>query len=79
KIVANAGSNIQEEVSSVLDLFSAKGGQSLAAMLETFAGTEQGQQLLSRLVGKPAEDGPTQPKPETETGPKPESEVATTD
>ena len=65
KIVANAGSNIQEGVSSVFDLFSAKGGQSLASMLETFAGTEQGQQLLGRLLGKPAEETPATPASET--------------
>lgn len=51
KIVANAGSNIPEGVSSVMDLFSAKGGQSLGAMLETFAGTEEGQKLLAKLLG----------------------------
>jgi len=52
KIVANAGGNVQEGVSSVMDLFSAKGGQSLGAMLETFAGTEQGKKLLAKLFGK---------------------------
>lgn len=60
KIVANAGDNIQGGVSSVMDLFTAKGGQSLGFMLEAFAGTEQGQQLLSKLFGK----GKTEPKPE---------------
>jgi flotillin len=51
KIVANAGESIQGGVSSVMDLFTAKGGQSLGSMLEAFAGTEQGQQLLSKLFG----------------------------
>ena len=52
KIVANSGGgNIQEGVSSVMDLFSAKGGQVLGSMLETFAGTEQGQALLGKLLG----------------------------
>lgn len=55
KIVANAGGNVQEGVSSVMDLFTAKGGQSLGSMLEAFAGTEQGQQLLSKLFGKNTE------------------------
>ena len=55
KIVANAGESIQGGVSSVMDLFTAKGGQALGAMLETFAGTEQGQQLLSKLFGKKTE------------------------
>ncbi|MBQ8481694.1 MAG: hypothetical protein IJ532_04100 [Alphaproteobacteria bacterium] len=80
KIVANAGSNIQEGVSSVMDLFSAKGGQSLAAMLETFAGTEQGQQLLGRLIGKPVEEQHSAPQnPKSETDPKPEAGFETTD
>ena len=53
RIVANpGGGNIQERVSSVMDLFSAKGGQALGSMLETFAGTEQGQTLLGKLLGK---------------------------
>lgn len=51
KIVANSGSNIAEGVSSVMDLFSAKGGQAIASMLETIAGTEQGQAFLQRLLG----------------------------
>jgi len=52
KIIANAGESIQGGVSSVMDLFTAKGGQSLGSMLEAFAGTEQGQQLLSKLFGQ---------------------------
>ena len=55
KIVANAGESIQGGVSSVMDLFTAKGGQSLGSMLEAFAGTEQGQQLLSKLFGQKTE------------------------
>lgn len=51
KIIANAGGNVQEGVKSVMDLFSAKGGQSLASMLEAFAGTELGQQMLTKFVG----------------------------
>lgn len=66
KIVANAGDSIQGGVNSVMDLFTAKGGQSLGSMLEAFAGTEQGQKLLSKVFGK-SEDTPTapiEPKPE---------------
>lgn len=59
KIVANAGNNVQEGVTSVMDLFSAKGGQALGSMLETFAGTEQGQALLSKIFGKKNEPKPT--------------------
>ena len=50
KIIANAGSNISEGVGSVMDLFTAKGGQSLGAMVEAFAGTEAGQKLLEKVV-----------------------------
>lgn len=50
KIIANAGGNVAEGVSSVMDLFTAKGGQALGGMLEAFAGTEAGQQLLSKII-----------------------------
>ena len=50
KIIANTGSNISEGVGSVMDLFTAKGGQSLGAMVEAFAGTEAGQKLLEKVV-----------------------------
>ena len=52
KIIANAGSNVQEGVNSVMDLFTAKGGQALGGMVEAFAGTELGQQVIEKLVGK---------------------------
>ena len=55
KIIANAGSNIPEGVNSVMDLFSAKGGQALGSMIEAFAGTEAGQQLLSKITGNKEE------------------------
>ena len=51
KIIANAGSNISEGVTSVMDLFTAKGGQALGAMVEAFAGTEAGEQIITKLVG----------------------------
>lgn len=50
KIIANAGSDIAGGVSSAMDLFSAKGGQALGGMLEAFAGTEAGQQILSKIL-----------------------------
>lgn len=77
KIVANAGGNIAGSVSKVMDLFTPQGGQALAGMLETFAGTEQGQALLAKLgLAAPAAttDAPaTKTAPaETETAPKEE-------
>ena len=56
KIIANAGSSVQEGVSSVMDLFSAKGGQALGSMIESFAGTEVGQQVLDKLIAKKSDD-----------------------
>ncbi|MBP3688116.1 MAG: hypothetical protein J6J35_07135 [Alphaproteobacteria bacterium] len=50
KVIANAGGNVAEGVNSVMDLFSAKGGQALGGMLEAFAGTEQGQKLLKKVL-----------------------------
>ena len=51
KIIANAGGTVQDGVKSVTDLFSAKGGQSLSSMVEAFAGTEVGQQIVTKLMG----------------------------
>ena len=52
KIIANAGGNLNEGLSSVMELFSAKGGQSLGAMLEALAGSEAGQQILNKVIKK---------------------------
>lgn len=54
KIIANAGGNVAEGVGSVMDLFTAKGGQSLGGMLEALAGTDAGQKLLNKVL--PDED-----------------------
>lgn len=48
KVIATAGSP-GEGVKSVMDLFSAKGGTNLGAMLEGFAQTEEGQKVLGLL------------------------------
>lgn len=52
KIIANAGGNLNEGLNSVMELFSAKGGQSLGAMLEALAGSEAGQQILNKVIKK---------------------------
>ncbi len=52
KIIANAGGNLNEGLNSVMELFSAKGGQNLGAMLEALAGSELGEKLLSKFVKK---------------------------
>ena len=56
KIIANAGGNVQDGVKSVADMFSAKGGQSLGSMIEAFAATEAGQQIIGKLFGAKKED-----------------------
>ena len=66
KIIANSGNNISEGVNSVMELFSAKGGQSLGNMLEALSGTELGKQLVAKLTGRVAEK--SNDEPQTETG-----------
>ena len=56
KIIANAGGNVQEGVKSVADIFSAKGGQSLGSMIEAFAATEVGQQIITKIMGGKTEE-----------------------
>ena len=51
KIIANAGNNIETGVKSVMDFFSASGGQALGSMVEAFKGTEAGQQIIEKLTG----------------------------
>lgn len=55
KVIANAGGNVAEGVSSVMDLFTAKGGQALGGMLEALAGTEAGEKVLNKVL-KPSDD-----------------------
>ena len=47
KIIANTGDPV-EGMSNVMDLFSAKGGTNIGAMLEGLAQTEQGQALMEK-------------------------------
>lgn len=51
KIIANAGGNVETGVKSVMDLFSASGGQALGSMLEAFKGTDAGQAIIEKLTG----------------------------
>lgn len=48
KIIVNSGTPV-EGVTNVMDMFTAKGGTNIAAMLEGLNQTEQGQALLERL------------------------------
>ena len=48
KVIANAGEPLRG-VTKVMELFSAKGGTEIGAMLEALAQTEQGATLLGKL------------------------------
>ncbi len=51
KIIANSGNNIETGVKSVMDLFSATGGQALGSMLEAFKATDAGKAILEKITG----------------------------
>lgn len=51
KIIANSG-DVQSGLTSLGDMFTAKGGMNLSAMMEAMATTEAGQALVSKLTGK---------------------------
>lgn len=50
RVIANTGSNVSSGLKSAMDLFSAQGGTQVGAMLEGFAQTEVGQELLEKVV-----------------------------
>jgi flotillin len=50
KVIANSG-NVTEGVSSIGQLFSAKGGTNVGAALEGLAQTEMGQSLINKFLG----------------------------
>jgi flotillin len=54
KVIANTG-NVSEGVSSVMDLFSSKGGTALGAMGEAFAQTDTGAEILGQFGVKTAD------------------------
>lgn len=60
KIVATGGDGVTGGLNKALELFSGKGGASLASALETFAGTDAGAALLQKIGIKVG--GDTQPK-----------------
>jgi flotillin len=59
KVIANGGS-APEGVSNLMDLFSSKGGTSLAAAVEAFTQSQIGTDLFARLTGGDSET-PSQP------------------
>lgn len=50
RVIANTGSNVSSGLKSAMDLFSANGGVQVGAMLEGFAQTEVGQDLIEKVV-----------------------------
>lgn len=54
KIFASAGEGVAGSLSSVTDLFSAKGGLSIASMLEALKQTPTGKEILGKVTGEPA-------------------------
>lgn len=67
KVIANAGDPVSG-VNRMMDVFSSKGGTELAAMVEAFAQSEQGQAVLSKL-GVTAAAAPAKAKPEKPPAP----------
>jgi flotillin len=51
KVIANSGS-VSEGISSLGDLFTPKGGTSLAGMLSGLSQTEEGKALVETVTGK---------------------------
>lgn len=67
KVIANTGDPVSG-VNKIMEVFSAKGGTELAAMVEAFAQSEQGQAVLSKL-GVTAAAAPAKPKAEKPPAP----------
>lgn len=55
KVIANTGSP-EHGLKNVMDLFSPQGGTAVGSMLEGFANTEKGQELLTKVVGLTSTD-----------------------
>lgn len=55
KVIANGGS-APEGITKVMDIFTTKGGTSIAAAIEALSNSEVGAELLSRLAGPKAGD-----------------------
>ena len=51
KIIANTGDGLPSGVSKAMDLFSAKGGTTLGAMVEAFKQTDAGAAIVDRMTG----------------------------
>lgn len=60
KVIANSGSAV-DGIKSVADMFSSKGGQSLAAMIEGLAQTDHGQALINKFLPGSTKDDTKKP------------------
>lgn len=52
KVIANTGNNVGSGLTSVMDLFSAKGGTELGAALEALANTDTGKAVMDKVLNK---------------------------
>ena len=63
KVIANTGNGPTAGLNSVMDLFSSSGGTQVGAMLEALGNTDQGQKLMTKVLGatpvKPKSNGAT--------------------
>lgn len=50
KIIANSG-DVQSGMTSLGDMFTAKGGMNLSAMMEAMSTTDAGKALINRITG----------------------------
>ena len=57
KIIANSG-DVSSGISKIGDIFSAKGGTNIGAMLEGLAQTDTGKALISKVTGATGQDNP---------------------
>ena len=69
KVIANTG-NVTSGVSSVMDLFTSKGGTELAAMAEALSQTDAGEAVMNRLGIKTGSETTTTTKPRKVTAAK---------
>lgn len=66
KVIANGG-DVQSGMNNLMDLFTPKGGTSIAGMFEALSQTEQGRQVVDRLTGKKNTPSSTEQSVDTST------------
>jgi flotillin len=51
KVIANTGSDVSSGLNSLTDLISSKGGTQIGSMIEGFANTDKGQEIIAKVLG----------------------------